>query len=105
VQTVKADQNVDVETAWRSSSPRLGPARAHRICSMGDGNGWFLPNTISLVSSCIVPREDVVPTGGNGLLPLHSVSSTTRVPLHQITELSSVIREIETNINTHWDCP
>jgi hypothetical protein len=73
---VKADQHVDVETAWRHSSPRIVLARAHQIYNMGDGNGngWFLPNVISLVSSCIVPCEDVVPSGGNNFASPLSLS-------------------------------
>jgi hypothetical protein len=48
-----------------------------------DGNQLFLPKVVSLVSSHIVPREDVVPSQGNDFFLLYPLSSITSLP-HQL---------------------
>jgi hypothetical protein len=95
-----------------ASAGRARPRRrarclaAHRIQKEGDGNQWFLPNAVSLVSSCVDPSEDVVSSSRNDFYCLCSLSAINRLPHQQIAELSMQLRDIiETTINVPLGLP
>jgi hypothetical protein len=65
----------------------------------------FLPNGDFLVSSCIIPREDVVSQGRNSFLSFSSLPSFISLPCHLFAEVASHLLKIETTINVSLGLP
>jgi hypothetical protein len=80
-------------------------AVAHSIHTNADRNESFLPNGVSVVSSSLVARVDVVPWGRNDFFILHSLPSLILLPHQQNGELSRQLIDIKTIIITPLGLP